>query len=196
MSQLSRRSMVAVLSGGVLVSAVATRLVLDGWSSRPAQVTRGRGADTAFGSVAVLGSHRSRRERMAAHEHAGAAAHDRSWPDVVRVDVEVHNGRRRPVLMSPGQFRLRVGRDGPTVTPYAAGRVPGALGPRSTTRTWIDYLAPGDASDLWVEYAEAGAATLLAVPLRPDGSRPDPSRPDPSAGGDHGQHHQSGKATT
>lgn len=181
MGQLGRRRLVALLFGGAFASGVATHLLFDSFGAngrRP--VSRGRGAPTAFGSVAVLGSRREALPQATAvvHGHGvdGAVLPDWTWSDMVRVDVEVHNGTDRELLMSPGQFRLRVGRDGPTVTPYDAELAPGPLAAGATATTWVSYLAPAEATELWVEYSEAGASDVLETRLHP------------SSGGDNAQH--------
>lgn len=137
--------------------------------------TRGRGTWTTFGSVAVLGWSR--------HPHAGDAsvhAHSRHggadqadliggphgiWPQTVVVGVEVHNGLDRPLLFSPGQFRLRVGPGGPSVTPYDTEGAVESLPARSTRTTWVSFLAPQDAEHLAVEFTEAGASRALSTAL-------------------------------
>jgi hypothetical protein len=83
----------------------------------------------------------------------------------VLVGVEVHNGLDRPVLFSPGQFRLRVGADGPTVTAYDAARAPGGLPARSTLTTWVRFRAPEDAEDLAVEFTDPDATDVLSLQL-------------------------------
>jgi len=83
------------------------------------------------------------------------------------VDVEVHNGSDNPIMVSPGQFRLRVGGTGPTVSPHRAGWSVGPLGPSETVSSWISYLAPPGAFDLWLEYAEPGATAPQAFVISP-----------------------------
>ncbi len=87
------------------------------------------------------------------------------WSETVLVGVEVHNGLDRPMLFSPGQFRLRVGADGPTVTAYDAERPPGGLAADSTLTTWVSFLAPEDADDLAVEFSDPEADDVLSLRL-------------------------------
>ena len=87
------------------------------------------------------------------------------WSETVLVGVEVHNGLDRPMLFSPGQFRLRVGADGPTVTAYDAERPPGGLEADSTLTTWVSFLAPEDADDLSVEFSDPEADDVLSLRL-------------------------------
>ncbi|MGZ5399352.1 MAG: hypothetical protein ACXWDM_05015 [Nocardioides sp.] len=175
---LSRRT-AALGLGGTLVSGVAAGAWLGGGSGgSPGSrlPTRGRGARTAFGSVAVLGASRQLLPAGGAvHGHGDhhrgeqpdAGAGHGVWSQTILVGVEVHNGLDRPLLYSPGQFRLRVGHHGPSVTPYDAEGPPRGLSPGSTLTTWVSFLAPQDAEDLAVEFTEAGAEDALSVALAP-----------------------------
>ena len=178
MPELDRRDLLTMASAGGLVAVSA--VLLRATSPDDDRVTRGRGMATSFGSVAVLDAVRRPRNGEATptaysggHSgghaaHAHAAGH--GWPDLVRVRVEVHNGTAHPLLASLGQFRLRVGANGPTVTPFAWQHDPGALAPRSTRTSWVDYLAPPD-DDLWVEFEDAGEVRPTALPFRLEGTR-------------------------
>lgn len=162
MSELSRRSVVLMACGSAAsLAAVAV------WNERRGgTLTRGRGAWTSFGSVAVLGS---RREAFVVTGHGGHAGDTRhgghaGGTDLVRVEVEVHNGRAAPLLFSAGQFRLRFGARGVTVTPFDVGEPPAAVAGRSTRRTWVSYLVPREVRDWQVEFTEAGPSRVVAVP--------------------------------
>ena len=169
--ELSRRQ-VFLGVGGTLTSGVAVRAWLgrDTGARRP---TRGRGRWTTFGSVALLGW--NRRDQAATGVAARHGGHDATadgpanphgvWTETVLVGVQVHNGLDRPMLFSPGQFRLRVGADGPTVTAYDAERPPGGLPARSTLTTWVSFLAPQDADDLAVEFSDPEADDVLSLRL-------------------------------
>jgi len=160
-----------VATGGLLLSGTAGAWLTLGRriSGSP---TRGRGRWTSFVPVAVLGAARhagGAAHQAGTHDHAAPAGttlavHD-PWRDTVEVDVEVHNGTDRPMLVSPGQFRLRVGADGPTVTLYGADRAAGELPAGSTTRMRISYLAPPPGEALAVEFTEAGAVSGARVGL-------------------------------
>lgn len=174
MSRLTRRGLGTVLVGGALASGAAIGAVVAGSGTvRPARVlSRGRGRWTAFGSVAVGAARRSTLGASAAGTHAAHLGHTAeshsTWSDTVRVEVEVHNGTERPVLVSPGQFRLRVGSTGPTVSPYQAGWPVGPLSASSTLSSWVTYLAPPGAVDLLVEYVEPGAAAPATFVVNPE----------------------------
>lgn len=179
MPDFDRRDVIAAVSAGGL--AVASAMLLRATTSDDQVVTRGRGRATSFGSVAVLDAVRRSRlavaDRAAGHHGSGAVTapatghgEGHGWSDLVRVRVEVHNGTAHDLLTSLGQFRLRVGPAGPTVTPFAWEHDPGALAPRSTRLSWIDFLAPRD-TDLWVEFDDAGRAMPTAMPFRLEETR-------------------------
>ena len=113
------------------------------------------------GAVQDHGGHHRR-------EHPEAGAGHAVWSQTILVGVQVHNGLDRPLLFSAGQFRLRVGHHGPSVTPYDAEGPPRGLSPHSTLTTWVSFLAPQGANDLAVEFTEAGAEDALSVALAPD----------------------------
>jgi len=172
---LTRRNAVLGI-GGTMASAVAAGAWFVNGPGESRSPTRGRGKWTTFGSVAVLGWSRHRHAADASvHGHAqhqGGHGADLIggphgiWPQTVVVGVEVHNGLDRPLLFSPGQFRLRVGEGGPTVTPYDTEGPAEGLPAGSTRTTWVSFLAPQDAGDLAVEFTEAGASQAMSTVLR------------------------------
>ena len=175
-----RRYVVGLLCGSVVAAAGAPALIRGGGApdvaggiagSKRAVLSRGRGTWTGTGTIAVLGL-----TRCACIGHPGRADHHsavdtsvhprhRVWPDVVTLDVEVHNGLASAVLFSPGQLRLRIGPDGPTVTPLAAGFSPGPAAGGSTSRTWVSFLAPADATDLHLQYSEPATPDVMVLAL-------------------------------
>jgi hypothetical protein len=167
-----RRVLALVCAGGALSAAgpvglIATR---DGAKPPPRPIVRGRGSWTSFGSVAVLAAARDVRHDAAAHLHhdpapAGEPLANRTWSTTVRVEIELHNGSDRPVLLSPGQFRLSLGTTGTTVAPYDAGRPVAAVPAAQTVRTWVTYLAPVEETDLTLRYDDPGLARPLAFHL-------------------------------
>jgi hypothetical protein len=169
MTEISRRKILAVLAG-TAASAAAANLALSRGRSSP-EPTRGRGQRTSFGSVALLAWSRQTLAPSAPasrHHHADSttpvpsAVHG-AWTDAVEVDVEVHNGTRQPMRLSPGQFRVRVDGNGPTVSLYRADRGPGAVAAGSTTTMRISYLAPPRSRPLSLEFDDADAMTTLAL---------------------------------
>jgi len=110
------------------------------------------------------------RQRVAGHGRDGDLTplfERTSWPDIVRVQLQVRNLSAMPLLVSPGQFRLRVQGD-LSVMPTAWRHGAAALGAGETRSGWIDYRAP-DADGLYqLEFSPAGhpepVAVLLAVP--------------------------------
>jgi hypothetical protein len=173
MPEISRRGFVAVLGGGAVASTAAVSTLVAGWPDGARVKSRGRGRWTRFGTVAVLGA--TRRELVSAdageHAHHAAmtsASTHTTWSGRVEVEVEVHNGTDRPILVSPGQFRLRVGNTGPTVSPYEAGWPVGPLAPAATVTSWVSYLAPDGDAELWVEYVDPAATAAQAFPIVPE----------------------------
>lgn len=190
-----RRHAVGLLLGGVAAAVGAPALLRRGDAPAQTDsavrartvLSRGRGTWTSTGSIAVLGLTRCGGEGHPGHadriDHTGGteppddenshtaparSVHPRHqvWPDVVTIDVEVHNGLAAAVLFSPGQLRLQIGSDGPTVTPLAAGSGPRPTAGGSTTRTWVSFLAPVSAAELRLQYSEPGTreVTMLALP--------------------------------
>ena len=159
-----------VLGGGAVVSTAAVGALATGWGNFPRVTTRGRGRWTRFGTVAVLGATRQHLGAAGGHHQKAVSnlpAKHQTWSEAVRIEVEVHNGSDQPILVSAGQFRLRLGAGGMTVTPYNAGWPVGPLGPSETVASWISYLAPPGGADLWIEYAEPGATAPQAFAVVP-----------------------------
>jgi hypothetical protein len=75
------------------------------------------------------------------------------------------------MALSPGQFRVRLDNDGPTVSLYRADRPAGPVAPGSTTTMRISYLAPPRGRPLALEFDDAAAMRTLAV-----GRLDDPTR--------------------
>lgn len=123
---------------------------------RAAEPARAVVSDVAVRVLAA--SRRPRPPGAGAHSHTQAE----SWPDVVRVELEVQNTGATAVLLSPGQFRLRVP-EALTVMPCAWLHGPAALEPGGVRRTWVEYRAPAGTEPLRLEFTAAGAA--LPVPL-------------------------------
>ena len=170
---ISRRKLLVVLGG---TAASATVPLAREPSEVRAQVTRGRGQWTSFGSVSLLGWSRHALTRAGSHRGhdvslnpVPSAVHG-AWTDAVLVDVEVHNGTRNPMELSPGQFRVRVDDDGPTVSLYRADRVPGAMAAGTTATLRISYLVPPKGRAVSLEFTDAGAMTTLGLG-RLDGER-------------------------
>jgi len=173
MPDISRRRFVTVVGGGAVASGVAVGASVVGRGKAPHVTSRGRGRWTGFGTVAVLAATRQDLVAVGAgahHQHGvgNVPASHRTWSETIRVSVEVHNGTDKPILASPGQFRLRVGSAGSTVSPYDAGWSVGPLAASETVASWISYLAPPGNSDLWLEYAEPAGTGDLTFALAPE----------------------------
>ncbi len=153
----TRRGAIALLGAGALLpaalAAVRGRAGSGTTSAAPGAAVDGLRFD-------VLGS-----ARRALAGHGGAPAHTlgESWPDVVRIQLRVLNVAASALLLSPGQFRLRVG--DLTVMPTDWLHGPGPL-PAGEARTgWIDFRAPASAGLLALDFTAAGRREPVTVPL-------------------------------
>ena len=170
-----------IIGGGSLLSASKNAADTGG-------ISRGSGVWTSFGSVRIVAAERQSRmpqtpgaggstaaatgAASSGHDHGGAAAAGTqpanfTWGDHVVLQLEVHNGLDRPVLFSPGQLRLKVGPDGPTVTNRSSGAGKGALDPGATNNFWISFLVPSDMEQLSAEFTDPwsdGAPLALELP--------------------------------
>lgn len=179
MAALTRRQILTATGGGLAAVAVAGVV---GDSVLPALLRNTVGLRdlrqrTAFGRVAVVRARRMHRSGAVGQRH-GQVAHSAGpdgldpqhlvWSDYVRVDIEVENTSPRPVLLSPGQFRLRVNDTGPTVSLYDAGHQVLALAAGTTLTTWVGFLAPPEEPGFGVEYTEAGAAMPHTFRILPE----------------------------
>ena len=170
MSRMKRRTVIVAAGGGAASAAIGGAALR--WAGSPGGPTLRSGQETSFGSVALLGSAGLTLAPPTGAHHHGAlhqsadpvpsAVHG-AWTDAVVVDVEVHNGSSVPVELSPGQFRVRVDGDGPTVSLYDADRDAGPLRPRSTTTMRIRYLAPTPEHRVSLEFADMGADTTVQL---------------------------------
>ena len=91
---------------------------------------------------------------------------NRTWADVVLLEVQLNNASAAPVLFSPGQLRLRLSPSATTITPRDSDRAPGPLAPRGSESVLISYLAPHDSQELEIDYSDRqeDKACRLALP--------------------------------
>lgn len=149
----SRRGLLVMLGlGAVAPAAVA-------W-----QLRRPVGGELDGLRFDVLAVRRRPRAGHTQHGRATAAAEHASWPDVVRVQLQVRNLASVPLLVSPGQFRLRVHGD-LSVMPTAWRHEVAALGAGETRSGWIDYRAPDVGGLYQLEFTGAGQPQPVAVTL-------------------------------
>lgn len=163
MSGISRRSALVAACGSLASAASVGAWMLSGWvqDTVPAHARRIR---TSFGSVQVVASRWEAGARPAAVEPAdpsgvGAAA----WSDRVVVLVEVRNETRRPVRVAPGQFRLRVGSQGPSVDFLRAEPHGGTVAPGRVLHLLLTFPGSQESTSFGLEYWDPGAGTSLAV---------------------------------
>jgi hypothetical protein len=124
---------------------------------------RGRKHKTRFGTLAVVAARRepARHAQQPGHAEAAHAV----WSHRVIALVELRNDSNRPVLVSPGQFRLRLGASGPTVSYYDSEPSGGQLERAKTMQLRISFLTPGETGEVVLEYTEAGAQSAVTTPL-------------------------------
>ena len=173
MGDVSRRAVLVV--GGSAVSALGIALSRTRWSGRP---LAGRPTPTSFGSVTVLASSRVGTSTAAGHRGTSAgAAHAApgradavvasavhgAWTAGVVVDLEARNRLQRPVALSPGQFRVRVGGRGPTVSLYSSDLDAGSLEAGATRTFRITYLAPPPDRRLSLEFDDPGSQRPVSL---------------------------------
>jgi hypothetical protein len=150
-------------------AATMSAWLVRGWvdETAPAQVRRIR---TSFGSVLLVAS-----RWEAGPGLAGAAAPGESeavWLDRVVVLVEVRNQSQQPVRIAPGQFLLRVGRQGPTLTFVGAEPYGGVIAAGRILHLRLTFLTPSQSSPLGLEYWEDGGEVSQVAALAPTGSHP------------------------
>jgi hypothetical protein len=150
----SRRTAMILLGAGAL-----TPVALAVLSRQP-----GGGADAGGLRFDVLDVTRGALPGHVRHASTVVLAEAPSWPDVVRVQLRVRNLAALPLLLSPGQFRLRVDR-GVTVMPTGWRHGPAPLGGGDARTGWIDFRAPAGGQLFDLEFTPAGQAEPVAVPL-------------------------------
>lgn len=167
---MTRRVVLVGAGGSAAALAVTGGMMLAG-GPEPRRTLR-----TSFGAVALLGSSRVALTPPSgsAHHHAATAgAHEASdtpvpsavhgaWTNAVAVDVAVRNALARPMLLAPGQFRMRVDSDGSTVSLYSANRDTGPVG-RGWTTIRITFLAPAPDRAVSLEFTDPGSPAPLLL---------------------------------
>lgn len=79
---------------------------------------------------------------------------NRTWADVVLLEVQLQNSGALPVLFSPGQLRLMLSSSATTITPHDSDRDPGPIAPHASEHILISYLAPHDSPELELDYSD------------------------------------------
>jgi hypothetical protein len=105
--------------------------------------------------------------RTGAHGHGAPSGGpvNETWADVIIIEAEVTNTGRVPTLFSPGQLRLKVGANGPTVTPRDASRGAGTIPAGASEPVWISYLAPADATEFSIDFTDPQQDTQLRLSI-------------------------------
>lgn len=178
-SLFSRRQLGVVASGGAFLLAGAAGTIA--WA-RANTGTRGR--QTSFGTVEIRKA--ERRPRLSAagtgagaaggHNHGGGSNSvepgNHTWADVVLLELEVQNVRNIPILLSPGQLRLKVGEDALGVTPFDTGRAAKPIAAGATERFAVSYLTPSTTNKFSAEFTDPWEQRLVALELPTVRNRP------------------------
>lgn len=163
MSGISRRSALVAACGSLVSAASVGAWMVSGWvhDTVPAHARRIR---TSFGSVQVVASRWEAGTGPATGEPAepseAAAA---AWSDRVVVLVEVRNETRQPVRVAPGQFRLRVGSQGPSVDFLRAEPHGGTVAPGRMLHLLLTFPASRESTSFGLEYWDPGAGAPLVT---------------------------------
>jgi hypothetical protein len=172
MHMVSRRSAIVAAFGSMASAASVSAWLLRGWG-QDATPAHGRRIRTRFGSVQLVAS---RWEAGTGQPGTGQPGTGRSgevataWADRIVVLVEVRNESGSPIRVTPGQFQLRVGSDGPTVALLLAEPHGGVVAPRRVLQLRLTFLAPAGHPALALEYQETGAPASHVAALSPAGA--------------------------
>ncbi|MHA7275502.1 hypothetical protein [Arthrobacter sp. HLT1-21] len=177
---------------GVLVGVTVAGTAAAGGLLAAATSASPPGVKTSFGTVRLTEAERQLRflpangpggsdaQKLPGITHGGHSAvgstaqpANSTWGEHLALRLEVRNDSDQPVLFAPGQLRLQIGADGPTVTNRDAEALTGPLPADSTTSLWINFLVPADATRLSAEFTDPwGGSPPLALELPPVLNRP------------------------
>ncbi|MHA7154609.1 hypothetical protein [Arthrobacter sp. TMN-50] len=182
---LTRRVFGVLIGVTVTGAAAMGGLLATGTSGGPP------GTKTSFGSVRLTEAERQLRflsangpdgadaQNLPGTAHGGHSAlgstlggtaqpANSTWGEHLALRLEVRNDSDQSVLFAPGQLRLRIGADGPTVTNRDAEAITGPLPAKSTTSRWINFLVPSDETRLSAEFTDPwGGSAPLVLELPP-----------------------------
>ncbi|MBG6178929.1 hypothetical protein [Arthrobacter sp. CAN_A1] len=183
---LTRRVFGVLIGVTVAGTAAAGGLLVAGASAGPP------GVKTSFGSVRLTEAERQLRflpatgpsgvgaQKLTGTAHGGHNAvgatvqpANSTWGEHLALRLELRNDSDQPVLFAPGQLRLQIGADGPTVTNRDAEAVTGPLPAESTMSLWISFLVPSGETRLSAGFTEpGGGGPPVALELPPVLNRP------------------------
>ncbi|MGZ8743552.1 MAG: hypothetical protein ACXWXO_11585 [Nocardioides sp.] len=167
MSGISRRSALLATIGGMASAASVSAWLVRGWADETAPA-QGRRIRTSFGSVLLVASRWEAGPGLAGATSSGES--EAVWLDRVIVLVEVRNQSQRPVRIAPGQFLLRVGQQGPTMTFVGAEPYGGIIAAGRMLHLRLTFLTPSQFSPLGLEYWEDGGQVSQVAALAATGS--------------------------
>ncbi|MBE0008225.1 hypothetical protein DXT87_00290 [Arthrobacter sp. AET 35A] len=176
---LTRRVFGVLVGVAVAGTAAAGSLLAAGSSAGPPAVK------TSFGSVRLIEAERQMRflpqpgQGSASPGELPSPAHrghdavsnavqppNSTWGEHLALRLEVRNDSDQPLLFAPGQLRLQIGADGPTVTNRDAEPVTGPLLAGTATSLWISFLVPSGETGLTADFTDSGGGgTHLTLEL-------------------------------
>ena len=167
MSAMSRRSVLAAACGSLASAASVSAWLVRGWVHDTGPAAHGRRIRTSFGSVVLVASRWEAGAVGAGAAQSGTAG--AAWTDTIVVLVEVRNESPGTVRVAPGQFRLRIGREGPGMTFISAEPPGGAVAAGRVLHLRLTFQAPPEPSPLGLEYWEVGSEGAQVAALAPAG---------------------------
>ncbi len=127
----------------------------------------GQSVPTSFGVVAV--EHAEKVPGLTPKELAGMTHGIQGMvsPDKVRVQAGVTwtNMRHQTVDYSPGQFRLITSKSKEPISVSSSSIRPGTLQPSASVDAVLNFVAPRDGSQLWLEFRDRGNAQPIRIDL-------------------------------
>lgn len=155
---------IALTAGGTIAAGMASGGSVFGSS----------GVRTSFGTVQITSAERQSRLQAKADgsgrvgpttgsshaSHGGSSSRElqqpanNTWGSHLLIELTAHNDTPAPILLPPGQLRLKVGTDGPTITNRGSSGVPAQLGAGETARMSISFLVPSDAFHFSAEFID------------------------------------------
>ncbi len=90
-----------------------------------------------------------------------------TWGSHLVLTLDIWNETAQALRITPGQLRIRIGVEGPSITNRASGGETGPLEAGGRARMWMSFLVPTDARGFIAEFADPwkdSAPIRLALP--------------------------------
>lgn len=173
---------IALTAGGTIAAGMASGGSMFGST----------GVRTSFGTVQITSAERQSRLQTrpggsgsadptgSSHTTHGGSSNrslqqpaNHTWGSHLLVELTAFNDTPAPILLPPGQLRMKVGVDGPTITNRGSSGVPASLGAGETARMLISFLIPSDAFQFSAEFIDPwDHSTPLDLPVPRIDARP------------------------